>query len=292
MNHKSRTVFESNYISKQIRYDVQGAFMKTPSKETLFKAASRLSSQIDPRRPTELSEEQIEQVKCSPAIRGLIVERDQEGDSARREQLRRRIGTEIKQAKKRLLTQVQEQYDEEAPVRDIERQRAGLPEIPIPVSTVVHEHSEQARIAELVQVAQDSEGSAEFTNLLAALCKRRTKSRGLPTRRAPVGQRELSSEYAKPMQCGCRCLFCFFDSSLTKEQREKSYPHPGNIKRHVLTQHVKGYEEGELECPDPACGSVVLRTRQLLQRHMDLAHGVRLREKQRERQKLKAMARK
>jgi len=76
LQHASSAVFQHSYLSRYITADTQAAFRGLEPQTALMRAASSMSRTIDPRRPTELSEEQQAQVRRHPEIKLLRRTRD------------------------------------------------------------------------------------------------------------------------------------------------------------------------------------------------------------------------
>ena len=59
MNYINSSIFERNYLSRMIRYDVQTAYLGNAPETELVRAANRMSRWMDPRRPkNQLTDEQ------------------------------------------------------------------------------------------------------------------------------------------------------------------------------------------------------------------------------------------
>jgi len=76
LQHASSAVFQHSYLSRYITADTQAAFRGLEPQTALMRAASSMSRTIDPRRPTELSEDQQAQVGRHPEIKLLRRTRD------------------------------------------------------------------------------------------------------------------------------------------------------------------------------------------------------------------------
>jgi Protein of unknown function (DUF3435) len=67
INHRDAGIFQA-YLNKQVRYDVQAAFLRRPSADALIKVASHISRYVDPRALTELSVSNTDSLKTHPDI--------------------------------------------------------------------------------------------------------------------------------------------------------------------------------------------------------------------------------
>jgi Protein of unknown function (DUF3435) len=67
MNYRDAGVFQA-YLNERVRCDVQAAFLRRPSANTLIKVANYISRYVDPRAPTELSDSNLDILKTHPDI--------------------------------------------------------------------------------------------------------------------------------------------------------------------------------------------------------------------------------
>ena len=157
MDHTNSAIFERNYLSRMIRYDVQ-----------LIQAASRMSRWMDPRQPNKLTDKQREAIKRKKELQDLYDCRDRMHDEIRSEYglihkakgqevyddyvaVNRAICSRIRARERAVSKQIQEDYDAKAPSRDIAEQLSGSAEFskhvsPI-ASTTKHAFCERSRIA-------------------------------------------------------------------------------------------------------------------------------------------------
>lgn len=84
MGHKDAGIFQA-YINERVQCDVQAAFLGRPSEDALFKSLGHMSRDIDPRAPTQLTGEHINELKQHPLIVDLRERRDALSREVRRE---------------------------------------------------------------------------------------------------------------------------------------------------------------------------------------------------------------
>ena len=145
MDHTNNTIFERNYLSRMIRYDVQAAVLRKTPQTELIRAASRMSRWMDPRRPKKLTSQQTEAIKDEQNLRDLYDLRDRLRDEIRNVygpihkakgqevyddyvMVNRAICSQIHARKRAVIKQMQKDYDIKAPLRDIAEQRDGSDE--------------------------------------------------------------------------------------------------------------------------------------------------------------------
>ena len=67
MCHRDAGVYQV-YINQRVQCDVQAAFLGQPSSKALFKALTHMSRHADPRAPTELLSDDVDEVEDEDAI--------------------------------------------------------------------------------------------------------------------------------------------------------------------------------------------------------------------------------
>ena len=68
MNYTNSAIFQRNYLSRIIRYDIQAVYGGTAPRTELIQAANRISRRIDPRRSKELIEAQSTSIRQKKEI--------------------------------------------------------------------------------------------------------------------------------------------------------------------------------------------------------------------------------
>ena len=168
MDHTNNTIFERNYLSRMIRYDVQAAVLRKTPQTELIRAASCMSRWMDPRRPKKLTGQQMEAIKNEKDSRDLYVLRDRLRDEIRNDYgpihkargqevyddyvtVNRAICSQIHARKRAVINQMQKDYDIKAPLKDSAEQRCGSDEFLEHVSPITgtseHTFRERSRIA-------------------------------------------------------------------------------------------------------------------------------------------------
>ena len=139
MDHTNSAIFQRNYLSRMIRYDIQAAYGGTAPRTELIQAANRMSRRIDPRRPKELTEAQSASIRQKEEIQELRVRRDElfqrirhqftfiyraEGQAIydQYKKAKRAVDRKIKARERELIKQIQKEYDVVAPVQDMRAQ--------------------------------------------------------------------------------------------------------------------------------------------------------------------------
>lgn len=67
MGHKDAGIFQA-YINERVQCDVQAAFLGRPCEQAIFRSLGHMSRDIDPRAPTQLTNEYIDELKQHPLI--------------------------------------------------------------------------------------------------------------------------------------------------------------------------------------------------------------------------------
>ena len=67
MNHKDAGIFQV-YINERIQCDVQAAFLGRPSADAILKSVSHMSRGVDPRAPTNLTNNEVNSLKTHPLV--------------------------------------------------------------------------------------------------------------------------------------------------------------------------------------------------------------------------------
>ena len=139
MNHINSAIFQRNYLSRMIRYDIQAVYDDTAPRTELIQAANRISRRIDPRRPKELTEAQSASIRQKKEIQKLRDYRDKlfqcirhqftfiyraEGQAIydQYKKTKRAVNRKIKARERELIKEIQKEYDTIAPMRDMRAQ--------------------------------------------------------------------------------------------------------------------------------------------------------------------------
>ncbi|EED11910.1 conserved hypothetical protein [Talaromyces stipitatus ATCC 10500] len=140
MHHADTRTFLKYYLSRRIDKDVAGIIRGLDPQEEMMRAACRMSRTIDPNRPQELTTAQSSSVNQLPEIQDLIRRRDHLGRRLGRplsqhkgtvkydlyQQLTKELGSARRRARDALLKEIQNQYDQEQPMLEVQRQLSGV----------------------------------------------------------------------------------------------------------------------------------------------------------------------
>ena len=133
MQHADTRTFLRHYLSRHVTADTLAIVRGLEPQDALMHAACRMSRSIDPRRPRKLTQAQALSVNDDPEVRNLVEHRarlkDQLESLATRNEEYCLLGREITKARQRkrhaLLPAIQQRWDKEQAVADIEFQLAG-----------------------------------------------------------------------------------------------------------------------------------------------------------------------
>lgn len=279
MDHSNSQIFERSYLSRQIRYDTQAAYLGRDPNQLLLQAANRMSRLQDPHRPRKLDDRQQEQVRRSKIIQDLYVARqslsreiydsfdtlkEAKAESsplhAKYLRIQRLLVATIRAEERALLKATRQKYDRQAPIDNIERQLSGAI-VRTDAPLIIHKRPqlafmERSRIGEalfsekpsMLLVKRSSNWRVPFINDLIALCGRR--ERCTPSKRRE--DRSIKSESDKPneekpaifepyrLQCKpYQCLFCLGSVDLADDDRRHDFASRYSLRRHLQRCHAK-----------------------------------------------------
>lgn len=140
MHHADTRTFLKYYLSRRIDQDLAGIIRGLDPQEEMMRAACRMSRTIDPNRPQELTTAQSSSVNQHPDIQELICRRDDLGRRLGRPLARhkgtakydlyQKLNCELARARQRaqdaLLVELQDKYDQEQPMLEVQRQLSGV----------------------------------------------------------------------------------------------------------------------------------------------------------------------
>lgn len=298
MDHTNSEIFERNYLSRQIRYDTQAAYLGRDPNQLLIQAANRMSRLQDPLRPRKLNDGQREQVRRSKIIQDLYVVRQSssqeiydsfdtlkeaksEGSPLYAEYLRiqRLLVSTIRAEERSLLKATRQKYDRQAPIDNIERQLSGAvakTDIPLPI----HKRPqlaflERSRIGEALfsekpsmLLERGSNWRVPFISDLIALCGRRERctpskrrqSKNTKSQSHKSNEKKPATFETYPLRCGpYQCLFCLGSVDLSDEDRRHDFATRYSLRRHLQRCHAKRLRESTgIYCPHPHANCVGL----------------------------------
>jgi len=207
--------------------------------------------------------------------------------------LGRAINSTIRTHERALLRQIQEEYDINAPVANIQRQISGdfsdCPEA-IPAEEAMIKIPERRRIAEAA-VSDPSRFSGEKSlsrhikccRNMIALCRKReshtaktTSPLTLPLLKPPesIPRKRPEMLRSSPLKCrGFQCLFCM-TSNLPAEDQEQHFKSKFSLQRHADRCRLNQFLDGDsITCPDDlGCAGVVLKGKKHFKNHAARVH--------------------
>ena len=197
MDHMNSAIFQRNYLSRMIRYDIQAAYRGTDPRTDLIQAASRMSRLMDPRRPKKLTDKQKEEIKREPAIQELRSQSEKlyceirdkftfiyraKGQPMHDQYQRLRLDTysAIRARERAILVDVQQTYDAMVPLQDMQEQINGNTQSIVTQLThdvLQYGFAERFRIANAFLASRSHTGykmadRVVFVDDLAHLCRR------------------------------------------------------------------------------------------------------------------------
>ncbi|KAF8855964.1 C2H2 finger domain protein [Acephala macrosclerotiorum] len=300
MQHAKIDTFIKHYLRRKVTVDTRAIVSGYEPQRDLMRAACRMTRWIDPNRPQELTPEESLSVNQDP------VKRRFQG-TATRQPGYRIIGRAIFNTRQRLRTAllkyVQERWDLEHPVDEIERQLSGL-KLSQDVKTTLDQNDEmpplQKRLAETVMTLPSTTIEKEFRrrnagiDAVAAYCHfQEGRAAALPhkkssTRRtSPMPSKETSPQLAAAQaekqalsdamllvfteKKTTTCFLCLGEQSLPFEKRTYKFASPGDLIKHFKRKHLAHIKEGDqLKCK--VC-RMSLQYKAHLQNHALSIHG-------------------
>lgn len=299
MGHASIVTFLRHYLSRRITVDTQAVVRGIQPQAALMRAACTMSRSIDRRRPRRLTQEQSASVDNDPSVRSLLNRREQlkrTVPNATKHPKYKALATKINQERQRrrhaLLKDIKERWEFEQPVRDVERQLAGLetkddPE-PIhdimlpaqgeladsvlsnPGTTIEEEMNRRNRAIRAVSLyCGVEEGGMNPIRIV------RQSRNATPPVKSQQTYDEEALEAAKISVFKEKrpkiCFLCLGNEGLPLAQRIHPFSTPGDLSKHLGRKHLKHIESGKsLSCN--LC-KVPLLDKMHLQRHAQEIHG-------------------
>jgi hypothetical protein len=289
MHHADTRTFLKYYLDRRIDKNLPAIIRGLNPDDDIMHAACRMSRTIDPDRPQELTTAQASSVNEWPEISALIQRRD-----ALRRQLSRplsqhrgspiygsyqKLNQEINSARERarntLLLQLQQKYDQEQPMLEVQRQLSET-NLAKSVTTKLH-HTEELpepqkrlikRLLTLPSPTLDQEmrRRTEAIDAVAAYCQ---FEEGI-TCRLPQNKRvesnvaesdylddqkpgsqttELQAESASPLEIAIRsvtkdhrplfCFICVGQQNLALKKRVQQFSSHGDVSKHIKRKHLQ-----------------------------------------------------
>lgn len=276
MNHTG-TTFASHYLSTQIRYDTQARFPNKTSNTKLIDRSYHLINGVDPDRPERLTAKQMAEIDQSTQVKALKQLRAAGATSRQYRDITSMISSLKKSLANKSLKKIQTDYDEETPVRHIERNMKGLLSAPLPTKIPIsYAFEERERIAAILQGTSDPSKYPEvryaFIDNVASLCPRYEEPHSRPARQPTVTPLPAASQNSDspPMHCQPgQCLFCKCYTALPKAKQNAMHQ---NLSRHAGCCWIKHYKHAAVPCPHKDCSPLVLRNLREFKNHAQEIH--------------------
>ncbi|CAG8982679.1 hypothetical protein HYALB_00000958 [Hymenoscyphus albidus] len=274
LQHAKIDTFIKHYLPRRVTADTRAIVSGYEPQHDLMRAACRMTRWIDPDRPQELTLEQSLSVNQDLYISRLVIQR---------EKWKRRFkGTVTQQPGYRILSckifnarqrqrvvalkQIQDRWDLEHPVDEIERQLSGL-KFKQEVKTTLDLDEDmppiQKRLVETIMTLPGATLEEEFRrrnaaiNAVAAYCNFQeggavARPRGKPTNpeqeAAEAKKRALSaamlSVYTEKRPT--ICFVCLGEEGLLFEKRVYSFASPGDLTKHFKRKHLSNITQGNM----------------------------------------------
>lgn len=282
--------------------DVAKVYRGTEPEKELMKFACSMSRSIDPRRPRFLTKAQSRSVNDFPSVKKRqdhvnslskilsASETDRRRMAEKRDKSIKRLRNEKQRQRRLHLTKIQEEYDQEQPVRDSAQQLSGKAIDGDVRDALKHSGNmmpEHLCLVDAIMTLPETSWEKEIErriraiNAVTAYCgveEDRTYGTRSSERAASSEPDETRPEAAldqalRAVQTEKRPLICFLcvgNLALSTKERKKKYATPGSLSRH-FRRHVTKLGEGkQADCQ--VC-NVKGMSRMRLQNHAERFHG-------------------
>ncbi|EMD66386.1 hypothetical protein COCSADRAFT_85560, partial [Bipolaris sorokiniana ND90Pr] len=299
MGHASIATFLKHYLSRRITVDTQAVVRGIQPQAALMRSACTMSRSIDRRRPRRLTEEQSASVDDDPSICSLLNQRERLKRTVRnatKQPTYKALTTKINQERQRrrhaLLKDVKERWEFEQPVRDVERQLAGLEtnddlelvyDIMLPAQEKLCDSVLSKPGATMEEEVARRNCAIHAVTLYCGMEEGgmnpirkgdRNRNAALPAKSQP-GYEEEAVELAKVSVYKEKrprvCFLCLGNEGLPLAQRIYAFSTPGDLSKHFGRKHLKNIQSGR----DLGCKLCMVRLvdKTHLQRHAQEIHG-------------------
>ena len=298
MGHASISTFLKHYLSRRITVDTQAVVRGIQPQTAFMRAACTMSRSIDLRRPRRLTQEQSASVDEDASVRFLLDRRDRlkrKVPNATKHPEYKTLVSKISQERQRrrhaLLKAVKERWEFEQPVRDVERQLAGLDAIDDsePIHNIMLPAQEELANSILSKPGTTIEEETDRRNgairAVTLYCgieeggmypvQKAGRSRNIAlSTKSQLKYDEEALEAAKVSvykeERPKICFLCLGNERLPLAQRIHSFSTPGDLTKHFGRKHLKNIKSSEgLSCN--LC-KVFLADKKHLQRHAEKIH--------------------
>ncbi|CAN9175099.1 unnamed protein product [Alternaria alternata] len=299
MGHASISTFLKHYLSRRITVDTQAVVRGIQPQTAFMRAACTMSRSIDLRRPRRLTQEQSASVDEDASVRFLLDRRDRlkrKVPNATKHPEYKTLVLKISQERQRrrhaLLKAVKERWEFEQPVRDVERQLAGLDAIDDsePIHNIMLPAQEELANSILSKPGTTIEEETDRRNgairAVTLYCgieeggmypvQKAGRSRNIAlSTKSQLRYGEEALEAAKVSvykeERPKICFLCLGNERLPLAQRIHSFSTPGDLTKHFGRKHLKNIKSSEgLSCN--LC-KVFLADKKHLQQHAEKVHG-------------------
>lgn len=275
MQHADMRTFVKHYLPRRVTADTAAIVRGLKPQHTLMRAACRMSRWINPDRPQELTKEQSLSVNQHPRIRRLIAQREKwkrrpQGKATEQpgyRALSREIVNERQRQRCALLKQVQERWDQEHPVNEVELQLSGH-KFSKDVKTTLELSDEmppiQKRLVETIMTRNTA------ISAVAAYCKfeeggarphrKSSTRRASPTLAEEASPQSIAAAVEKQVLSAAmlsvykekRPTICFVylgERTLELNKRVYSFASSGDLSKHFKRKHLSNGKAGQrFEC--------------------------------------------
>jgi hypothetical protein len=313
MQHGDVRTFLNHYLPRRVTVDTAAIFRGLDPQESIMRAACTMSRWIDPGRPWGLTAEQALSINNDPIIVTLHEHRSRLKKSlgskvsnhSEYSKLEKHINSEKQRLRRELLKEIQERYEREGPVQEIERQLSDIKveeDRTREISSLFSDETlpEQRRLIETLILAPPGANYEEEVqrrnnaiNAITAYCKieegptsRLRKSgvgraKPIAKNRRDLDDENILSPQDKALEAAMLsvfkdtrptlCFLCVGNTALPLDERIRLFSSPGNLSVHFKRRHLSNIRDGEtIECN--VC-SMHLDHKMHLQRHAFEIHG-------------------
>ncbi|KAF2844244.1 hypothetical protein T440DRAFT_436700 [Plenodomus tracheiphilus IPT5] len=299
MGHASIKTFLRHYLSRRVTVDTQAVVRGIQPQAALMRAACTMSRSIDRRRPRRLTQEQSASVDDDPSVRILLKRREQLKHTVpnatkhpKYKEVTSKINRERQRRRHTLLRDIKERWEFEQPVRDVERQLAGLEnkdnlelvhDIMLPAQEELAD-SVLSKPGTTIEEEMDRRNRAIRAVTLycgieeGGMNPIRTGGWGKNAAPAVKSQLECEEEALEAAKVSVYkekrpkvCFLCLGNERLPLAQRIRPFSTPGDLSKHFGRKHLKHIKSGKgLSCN--LC-KVPLSDKMHMQRHAQEIHG-------------------
>lgn len=299
MHHADTRTFLKYYLDRRIDKNLPALIRGLNPDEDIMHAACRMSRTIDPNRPQDLTTVQSSSVNQRPEILALVQRRDELRQQLGRPLSRhrgtvkydayRKLNQEINGARERarnaLLSQLQEKYDQEQPMLEVQRQLSEAT-LEKAVKTKLQRSEElpplQKRLIECLlslpppTLDQEMHRRTEAIDAVAVYCQfeegetcRLPRNKRFendvveldgPDNHPPEDEAtESNSQPDSPLEAAFRsimkdhrplfCFICLGQTELDMKKRVQQFASHGDVSKHIKRKHLQNFATStEIAC--------------------------------------------